>query len=473
MPRQLHSWLLIPLVLGIALTGRAGAQSTSENSTPPEKRSVSHLDLELPDGITNPEEFINGRLQGALKQYDVQKITELIKSNPQLQTQLMEMLERSQQQGQLPKDLPKLIDGPFDPQSGRLPEKLQKMLPQIIEQADIKLPATGNQGPSKDDIKQIGEKLVEQLKRSQETGAPTQFDPSSMMRPGAPGSMMPPGQGPQPPVPPGSNAPDSHANPFSGRESGPRDETSRELVDFLSRRLSKLDSSSPSMEFARRSLERFKIDGDSRFLKLNQGTDKVKSAVPDWVRSIRLDSIRPERGWPLERGLPDVSLPQVRLSGNWFPSAPRVNLGVAGAGAAGTGTVLLYLVAIAVAGFVLWKAMRLGKVFGTVGAAESWKLGPWPVNPAAVRTREEMVKAFEYLSLLLLGPGARHRNHLEIAADLSGDKRHASVDRHVAAQHLAALYERARYAPPNESLPETELPAARRYLCYLAGVSHA
>jgi hypothetical protein len=471
MARQLHSWLLAPVVLGIALAGRTGAQSTSENSTPPEKRSVSHRDLELPEGSANPEELINNRLLGARKEYDVQRLTELIKNNPQLQKQLMEELARLHQQGELPKDLPKLIDGPFDPQSGRLPESLKSMLPQIIKQADIKLPATGSQGPSQDDIKQIGEKFVEQLKRSQETSTPTQFDPGSMMRPG---SMMPPGQGPQPPVPPGSNAPDSPANPFGGRESGPRDETSRELVDFLSRRLSKLDSSSPSMEWARRSLERFKIDGDSRFLKLNQGTDKVKSAVPDWVKSIRLDSIRPERGWPLERGLPDVSLPQVRLSGNWFPSSgPRINLGVAGAGAAGAGTVLLYLVAIAVAGFVLWKALRLGKVFGTVGAAESWKLGPWPVNPAAVRTREEMVKAFEYLSLLLLGPGARHRNHLEIAADLSGDKRHGSVDRHLAAQHLAALYEQARYAPPNEPLPETELPAARRYLCYLAGVSHA
>src|SRR5262249_40544936 len=161
----------------------------------------------------------------------------------------------------------------------------------------------------------------EQWKRSQEASPPTQFDPGSMMRPGAPGSMMPPGQGPQPPVP-GSNAPDSPTNPFSGRESGPRDETSRELVDFLTRRLSKLDSSSPSMQRVLHSLERFKIDGDSRFLKLNQGTDKVKSAVPDWVKSIRLDSVRPERGWPLERGLPDVSLPQVRLSGSWFPSGP-------------------------------------------------------------------------------------------------------------------------------------------------------
>ena len=36
-----------------------------------------------------------------------------------------------------------------------------------------------------------------------------------------------------------------------------------------------------------------------------------------------------------------------------------------------------------------------------------------------------------------------------------------------------ALYEQARYAPPEEALSDIDLAAARRNLCFLAGVSAA
>ena len=42
-----------------------------------------------------------------------------------------------------------------------------------------------------------------------------------------------------------------------------------------------------------------------------------------------------------------------------------------------------------------------------------------------------------------------------------------------AAEQLASLYERARYAPPGEPLPEAALATARRDLCLLAGVPAA
>jgi hypothetical protein len=467
MARQLHSWLLAPILLGIVLPAYAGAQTSSETSTPFRQRSVRHKPLDLPEGGNNPEELINSRLKSARDQYDVQRYTELIKNNPELKKLLLKELARLQEKN----ELPNLIDGPIDPQSGQLPESVKSMLEQSIKQANIKLPESGSQEPSKKDIEELGKKLAEQFKK--DAGPSTQTDYGSMARPGGPGPMSRGGPMPPPSPPgPGSTGRDTQPPSFRGPMSGSRDETSRELVDFLTKRLSKLEASSPAMQRAVRSLERFKIQEDSRFLRLNQGSDKLKSSVPDWIKSFRPDALRPERGWPFERGLPDVGLPRVRLSGSWFPSGPRVNIGAAGAGAAGAGTVLLYLVIIAIAGVIVWKVLKLNRVFGMAGAGGSWRLGPWPVNPAAVRTREEMVKAFEYLSLLLLGPSARHRNHLEIAADLSNDKRHASVDRHLAAQHLAALYEQARYAPPSDALPEAELPAARRYLCYLAGVSH-
>jgi hypothetical protein len=132
--------------------------------------------------------------------------------------------------------------------------------------------------------------------------------------------------------------------------------------------------------------------------------------------------------------------------------------------------VLLWILVGTVLLAAFWKILagRLGQAAS--GAEAGWKLGRWPVNPAAVTTREEMVRAFEYLTLRCLGPAARCWNHLEIAAQLGGDR---NVARQQAATHLAGLYEQARYAPPEERLPGTELEAARRHLCFLAGASAA
>ena len=43
----------------------------------------------------------------------------------------------------------------------------------------------------------------------------------------------------------------------------------------------------------------------------------------------------------------------------------------------------------------------------------------------------------------------------------------------LAADELASFYERARYAPATDSLPEEALASARRSLCLLAGVASA
>jgi hypothetical protein len=97
----------------------------------------------------------------------------------------------------------------------------------------------------------------------------------------------------------------------------------------------------------------------------------------------------------------------------------------------------------------------------------------WPVRPEAVATRGDLVRAFEYLALLLVGIEAKHRHHLELAERLGGPVDAPEDDRRQAANHLAHLYELARYAPEDELLPETELAAARRNLSYLAGAGAA
>ncbi len=119
---------------------------------------------------------------------------------------------------------------------------------------------------------------------------------------------------------------------------------------------------------------------------------------------------------------------------------------------------------------VLWKGrdLFLPNADRTAGA---WKLGPWPVRPESVRTRADLVRAFEYLAFLLLGLAARPRNHLDLAKALAATGEEPI--RHTVAARLAHLYERARYAPKDEALPDDELRAARIDLTFLAGASPA
>ncbi len=111
---------------------------------------------------------------------------------------------------------------------------------------------------------------------------------------------------------------------------------------------------------------------------------------------------------------------------------------------------------------------RRGQAASGVSArARPWSPGPWPVRPSQVSTRQDLIRAFEHLAYLLLGPGARSLNHLDVAGRLSRDDN----GRAGAADRLAHLYEQARYAPPDEVMPLHELTAARGDLAALAGAA--
>jgi hypothetical protein len=131
---------------------------------------------------------------------------------------------------------------------------------------------------------------------------------------------------------------------------------------------------------------------------------------------------------------------------------------------------LVWLAVLAVCALLLWKTGAWYQRRAAL-AAQGWRLGPWPVAPARVATRNELVRAFEYLALLRLGPEARARHHLDLADRLGAEPDMDPERRQQAAAHLAGLYEQARYAPGNEPLPAEEMSAARRELCYLAGVA--
>jgi hypothetical protein len=153
-------------------------------------------------------------------------------------------------------------------------------------------------------------------------------------------------------------------------------------------------------------------------------------------------------------------------------SAPAAPSAASPGGGEGWGAGSVALLAMGVLLVLVWKMAGRTKEGGH-GAAEPWRLGPWPVAPGAVSSRAEVIRAFEYLVLLCLGPSSSTCHHHELANRLAQRLPDESARRHEAAQRLADLYEQARYAPPTESLSPDELGDARAALSFLAGVTTA
>ncbi|HEY1190128.1 MAG TPA: hypothetical protein VGE74_20955 [Gemmata sp.] len=126
----------------------------------------------------------------------------------------------------------------------------------------------------------------------------------------------------------------------------------------------------------------------------------------------------------------------------------------------------LLLLALIVAAVVWWKWEALAQLSSRRGAPIPHGLGPWPLDPREISTREDVVKAFEYLSVLICGPGAKTWTHSTIADELTV----LAATHGETALKLARLYELARYAPLDEPLTRAELLEARRLVCDLAGV---
>lgn len=124
---------------------------------------------------------------------------------------------------------------------------------------------------------------------------------------------------------------------------------------------------------------------------------------------------------------------------------------------------------VAAVGLVLWWLWPKLMARGEPGPRPLPGLGPWPVDPRHIADREALVKAFEYLSVLVCGGGARVWNHLTIASALE----RAVPQAEALADPLARLYAVARYTPAYEPLPPGAIAEAREYLCELAGVSAA
>src|SRR5205823_7290216 len=153
--------------------------------------------------------------------------------------------------------------------------------------------------------------------------------------------------------------------------------------------------------------------------------------------------------------MPDLPRPNLRLPRFDFgaPGLPSGGLR-ASAGALDVVQVILIGLVTAAVGVVLW---RLLGARAAQAIALRRGLGPWPLDPARVANRAELIRAFEYLSLLRCGEKARSWHHRAIAACLGGTE----AERRAAAERLAELYEQARYAPDATALPEPAFADAR------------
>jgi hypothetical protein len=179
---------------------------------------------------------------------------------------------------------------------------------------------------------------------------------------------------------------------------------------------------------------------------------------------------------PLERlwsggfgsGLGKARLPKLPGLGRSFPTPSRAS---AARPARPGWEALLALALFGALAVVLWRSRAWYRARAGAAAGPG-DLGAWPVPPGAVATRDELVRAFEYLALQRLGPDARSRHHLDLADRLGAGGEDGRARRQ-AAGHLARLYEQARYAPEDEPLAAADLAAARRDLCFLAGVASA
>jgi hypothetical protein len=463
MNRQLP-WLPCLAILLAGMLARTSAQAVLEEDTLEKKLQQSHLldRFGLPGG--GAEELFHQRL----KAIRTKEIGEVLQKDNRATPEQLDLLRNRQDfiQEYLKKfkfdDLPEQMRKKFAGREGEIEKFIHSLKPEeFLNYAEA----------------------AQRLRSGSDATGP-QPGGNPPLQPAPPTSETAPANG-------SGSSPESESRTQESDEANPGDPQANSVLGRwllqAANRFKDLDPSvrnSPVLRKAIRELSQ-KIEGaDDRWKELDKGANAIAEKWAGLGRAVPLDRLWPEKGFSWPRSLIPDSLP------NWhFPeTGPRP-----GSGATFTvprsgmpdlserdGWRGLWMLAILLAlGLVLWKALGRTPAGSRGDGAGAWKLGPWPVHPTAVQTRDELIRAFEYLSVLHLGPAARHWHHLAIASGLgqlssqvvsAGGRSGDSAERQRAADQLASLYEQARYAPPTEPLLEAALTTARRDLCLLAGV---
>jgi hypothetical protein len=159
-----------------------------------------------------------------------------------------------------------------------------------------------------------------------------------------------------------------------------------------------------------------------------------------------------------------LAVPEVRMP---TPSVPATSIdAVPSMGGAPeiNRSAALGLAAVGLVAFLTWRILsHFGAAIhdhwarsGLDGHGD-WRLGPWPVQPKSIKTRDDVIRAFEYLSVLQLGPSALTWNHVDITVALGRRFPALSAD----ACQLGAHYEQARYAPASDTMSPASVRTAR------------
>jgi len=427
--KRLQVWIIVALI--VVCTPMLRAQSSSDSHYPLRDGARKPRDLanQLQQGLGQPPipqqadpEFLK-KLQELFGKGDPNAIRDRLQQDPELLRRLEEFAKQNPEIGKLARE--QLAD----PNSQNNPDKSEKIgeLLRKLQQEQIE--------------RQKGTNI-----RPPDTGpSPAPITTPEMQRGAGARSPTPPGPVGDIKVP---NKDERWQNFARGMEKWlPKTSRDSELGKKMMDRLGKSD-------FSKKADERFKngprvnwdrvgqrLKGSSRFFERNLG--KID---PNRVgRAPKINSPR----------IPEPNLPS--MSPPSGPSMGGLQLG-------GTATILMMLAALALVGFLLWRYLL--KPLKQWKKAESDALGPWPIEPAKVRTRAELVTAVNYLALLKCGKPAKVWHHREVANRLGAEddrRRHSAVA-------LADVYERARYAPLQEDLAADQMDRARRELCFLAGV---
>lgn len=267
----------------------------------------------------------------------------------------------------------------------------------------------------------------------------------------------------------GSGGAPQFSNP-SGANSAENNRRQTKDSDFMKR----LERSLPKNMDKSPAMQRFVDDVTNKdFSKTASSRFWKEGKLPD-VNWNRVGRNMDRTGRFLDRNLSEMgrtNLPNApRLDGPDLPRGPQM-AGMGGAPSGGemlelgkAGSIIVTVLALLVVGFLLWRFLLKPLSQVRLKPTENGP-GDWPVNPWLIRTREELVKAFDYLALLKCGLPAKMWHHHEVADHLGEEAQRSH------SANLANVYEQARYSPPPESIPEPVMDRARQDLCLLAGVA--
>ncbi|MFQ3593445.1 MAG: hypothetical protein SNJ82_09715, partial [Gemmataceae bacterium] len=436
MPRRLIGLLFLGMV----------TTATAQTATDPPPERPSHRAIDSPlSHSSNPERELASRLSGTraskerlndlLRDSEMQKLVESLLKDPEFLDSLRSQLspEKLKEIGQRLQNGQTLAELRHDPE-------LHRLLRDSLEKARLN-------PKQRELVQQWTEKKLPLAPPpdSPPISGPPPFPPRPPFGPrGGPSEWLPP---PLPPLPPPPTPPLPSPSP-SLLDNTPQ--WLRERLREWNNEINKMIRSDPEgwRDFFKRLAEN------------KQGGEKIVQGTLQTARGMsklfpKVDNLLP-RGL-IPSALPKVGLPRQGLA--MLPSVPAL------------GSIPQGLLLLVVGGFIvvlLWRSASWLQARIEAQRGE-WRLGPWPVSIAAIRKREQLVQAFEYLALLRLGRSARTRHHRDLATHLAQLPDLDSENRTAAAHELAELYALARYAPEGHNLSEAEYEQARRNLQRLAG----